>query len=82
MICHPNYTIPKNCHPYEETLRRNTYSRVHNPIVEMSLVERRELISALAYCYARKNGFGPGHDNDNWLKAEAEVYSALGTKDC
>ena len=38
---------------------------------------RRALIAELAYYRAERRGFEPGHENEDWLSAEAEVDTAL-----
>jgi hypothetical protein len=36
---------------------------------------RQERIARLAYARAARRGFEPGHEHDDWLKAEREVDS-------
>jgi hypothetical protein len=38
---------------------------------------RRTLIAEIAYYRAERRGFEPGHENEDWLSAEAEVDTAL-----
>ncbi|HEY3730134.1 MAG TPA: DUF2934 domain-containing protein [Steroidobacteraceae bacterium] len=38
---------------------------------------RRALIAEIAYYRAERRGFEPGHENEDWLSAEAEVDTAL-----
>lgn len=38
---------------------------------------RRGMIAEGAYLRAEKRGFAPGHENEDWLAAEAEVDALL-----
>lgn len=38
---------------------------------------RRALIAEAAYLRAERRGFVPGHEEEDWLTAEAEVDTAL-----
>lgn len=40
--------------------------------------EVRALIAEAAYHRARKRGFAPGHELEDWVEAEAEVMTKLG----
>ena len=39
--------------------------------------EMRSMIEMVAYHLAEKRGFAPGHELDDWLKAEIEVLRTL-----
>jgi len=39
--------------------------------------ERYKMIAHRAYLRAEKRGFAPGHEVDDWLRAEAEVNQTL-----
>ena len=39
--------------------------------------QRAALIAEAAYFLAERRGFGPGHETDDWLAAEAEVDARL-----
>jgi hypothetical protein len=43
--------------------------------------EIRALVAEAAYQRARKRGFAPGHEFEDWLEAEAEVMTRLGLWD-
>jgi len=43
--------------------------------------EIRALVAEAAYERARKRGFAPGHEFEDWLEAEAEVMTRLGLWD-
>jgi Protein of unknown function (DUF2934) len=43
----------------------------------LSEVERRELIAVGAYLRAERRGFAAGHEQADWLAAEAEVDALL-----
>jgi hypothetical protein len=40
--------------------------------------EIRGLIAEAAYLRAKRRGFAPGHDAEDWVAAEAEVMTRLG----
>ena len=44
---------------------------------EMSPDELRQLISEAAYYRAKRRGFEPGHELEDWIQAEAEVVRRL-----
>ena len=37
----------------------------------------RQLISEAAYYRAKRRGFAPGHELDDWIQAEAEVMGRI-----
>ena len=39
--------------------------------------QRHEMIEIAAYFKAEQRGFAPGHELDNWLKAEQEVEESI-----
>jgi hypothetical protein len=47
------------------------------PRAPLSEVERRELIAVGAYLRAERRAFAPGHEEADWLAAEAEVDALL-----
>lgn len=49
------------------------------PAPRMALTRegRRALIAEKAYLRAERRGFGPGHETEDWLAAEAEVDALL-----
>jgi hypothetical protein len=46
---------------------------------DISPDELRKLISEAAYFRAKQRGFAPGHEDEDWIQAEAEVMRRLGT---
>jgi hypothetical protein len=48
--------------------------------VDVSPEELRKLISEAAYYRAKRRGFEPGHELEDWVQAEAEVMSRVGTR--
>lgn len=44
---------------------------------DISPDELRKLISEAAYYRAKKRGFAPGHELEDWIQAEAEVMRRL-----
>lgn len=45
---------------------------------DISPDELRKLIAEAAYYRAKKRGFAPGHELEDWIQAEAEVMDRLG----
>ena len=43
------------------------------PTHEQSAATRHEKIAVAAYFIAESRGFAPGHDEENWLLAQAQV---------
>ena len=48
---------------------------------EVSAEEVRKLIAEAAYYRAKKRGFTPGHEVEDWVQAEAEVLRRIGGAD-
>ena len=46
--------------------------------VQISQDELRKLVSEAAYYRAKQRGFTPGHEEDDWIQAEAEVLRRIG----
>ena len=44
---------------------------------DLSPDELRKLISEAAYYRAKRRGFAPGHELEDWVQAEAEVVGRL-----
>ncbi len=49
-----------------------------NTRAEVSAEEVRRLIAEAAYYRAKKRGFTPGHEVEDWVQAEAEVLRRIG----
>ena len=49
-----------------------------NARAELSPDEVRKLISEAAYYRAKQRGFTPGHEEEDWIQAEAEVMRRIG----
>lgn len=45
--------------------------------VELTREELQKLISEAAYFRAKRRGFEPGHELEDWIQAEAEVMRRL-----
>ena len=58
---------------------RGTRSHQHNPAAERARepAQRHTMIAEAAYYRAEKRRFEPGHELDDWLQAEAEIFSLL-----
>jgi hypothetical protein len=50
-----------------------------NAQAEVSQEELRKLISEAAYFRAKQRGFTPGYELEDWIQAEAEVMSRVGS---
>jgi Protein of unknown function (DUF2934) len=48
-----------------------------NARAEISPDELRKLVSEAAYYRAKQRGFAPGHEEEDWIQAEAEVIRRL-----
>ena len=48
-----------------------------NARAELSPDEVRKLISEAAYYRAKQRGFTPGHEEEDWIQAEAEVMRRI-----
>jgi hypothetical protein len=44
---------------------------------QTSAEDVRKLISEAAYYHAKRRGFAPGHELEDWVQAEAEVLQRL-----
>ncbi|HEY0802429.1 MAG TPA: DUF2934 domain-containing protein [Steroidobacteraceae bacterium] len=49
-------------------------------VAPVAVTSRQALIAELAYFRARDRGFQPGHEVEDWLKAEAEFEKRYGTR--
>ena len=47
------------------------------PVKRVSAEERRSMIALAAYFRAERRNFGPGHELEDWVAAEAEVDREL-----
>lgn len=45
-------------------------------------IDRQQMIAEAAYHRAEARGFEPGHDEEDWLAAEAEVDARLSSEGC
>lgn len=51
-----------------------------NARAEISPDELRKLVSEAAYYRAKRRGFKPGHEVEDWVQAEAEVLGRIGAE--
>ena len=49
-----------------------------NARAEVSAEELRKLVSEAAYYRAKQRGFTPGHEEEDWIQAEAEILRRIG----
>ena len=49
-----------------------------NARADLSPDEVRKLVSEAAYYRAKQRGFKPGHEEEDWIQAEAEVLRRIG----
>jgi hypothetical protein len=47
------------------------------PLERVSEEERRDMIARAAYFRAERRNFAPGHEEEDWVAAEAEVDREL-----
>lgn len=45
--------------------------------MEVSLVERHEMVAVAAYFCAERRDFEPGHEREDWYEAEADIDAML-----
>ena len=45
--------------------------------IEVTTEERHQLIAEAAYFHAERRSFNPGHELEDWLRAEAEIETRL-----
>lgn len=55
----------------------STPSKTPSAHVRLTRDELERLISEAAYFRAKKRGFEPGHELEDWIQAEAEVMRRL-----
>jgi hypothetical protein len=70
-------TDPSRLPPNPARVRAPRKSAGAAPRSPVSAEARRELIAAGAYLRAERRGFVPGHAEEDWLAAEAEVDALL-----
>ena len=51
----------------------NKNSRTLSSKPQVTSQEREQMIATMAYLRAEQRGFAPGHEQEDWLQAEAEV---------
>ena len=71
----PSTTAPKAAPP---AAKPSAFSG--NARADVSPEELRKLISEAAYYRAKKRGFAPGHELEDWIQAEAEVMRRVGPR--
>ena len=64
--------------PKTETKAKNDLSFGNNARAQITQDELRKLVSEAAYYRAKQRGFTPGHEEDDWIQAEAEVLRRIG----
>jgi hypothetical protein len=59
--------------------RRQSFNplRFSLPLKRVSEEERRDMIARAAYFRAESRNFAPGHEQEDWVAAEAEVDREL-----
>ena len=63
--------------PTRAAAPRSTKEITPDARVELTRDELNKLISEAAYFRAKKRGFQPGHEVEDWIQAEAEVMRRL-----
>ena len=64
--------------PRTRTTTKTQASFGANARAEVSAEELRKLVSEAAYYRAKQRGFTPGHEEEDWIQAEAEVLRRIG----
>lgn len=59
--------------PPELSRDKHKRTRTAASKLQVTLKEREQMIATTAYLRAEKRGFAPGHEQEDWLQAEAEV---------
>ena len=55
-----------------QQLRTRGTKSTSAPVREGDGAQRRAMIAEAAYYFAERRGFAPGHELEDWLRAEAE----------
>ncbi len=78
----PRASSTSSSRPKTETRLKNEaktdLSFGNNARAELSQDELRKLVSEAAYYRAKQRGFTPGHEEEDWIQAEAEVLRRIG----
>ena len=74
----PRASSTSSSKPKTETKAKNDLSFGNNARAEISQDELRKLVSEAAYYRAKQRGFTPGHEEEDWIQAEAEVLRRIG----
>jgi hypothetical protein len=72
---HPDQQAGAPRQPLTEQREEPLASELRAPLSDDQV---RELIAQAAYERARKRGFAPGYELEDWFEAEAEVMTKLG----
>lgn len=56
-----------------EQLRTRGTKSTSTPVRAGNGARRRAMIAEAAYYFAERRGFAPGHELEDWLRAEAEI---------
>jgi Protein of unknown function (DUF2934) len=68
--------IARNSQVAQPRIIPSTVTKTVRPVVEpLNDTQRRELIAVTAYYLAERRSFEPGHEEEDWLEAEAQVGS-------
>jgi hypothetical protein len=74
----PRASSTSSSKPKTETKAKNDLTFGNNARAELSQDELRKLVSEAAYYRAKQRGFTPGHEEEDWIQAEAEVLRRIG----
>lgn len=71
---HKSKSVEPKAPSRNKTVAHKTVTAADDPPGPFDISSRHfSAIQAAAYYMAEKRGFGPGHEMDDWLAAEAEV---------
>ena len=72
--------VPPKAAPKETAKAAKPSAFNSNARADISPDELRKLISEAAYYRAKHRGFAPGHEEEDWVQAEAEVMRRVGAR--
>ena len=68
---------PRRKSPSRVKAKEASIAALSAPRVEISAELRHSMIEEAAYLRAERRGFTPGHDQEDWFAAEADVDALL-----
>jgi len=72
-----NFRNPDDPRPADAAETPGATGRVEKTMTGVSSEQRLRMIEVAAYFLAERRCFGPGHELDDWLKAQSEIDRQL-----